>query len=72
MNMVATKPRRYVGRHERMGAPRAPPANGWPPGCACKRATAARGRRAPPRLPRTPEQAAAAAAARRSAVARER
>jgi uncharacterized protein len=56
LNMIATKPARYVGRHERMGAPE-----------RMLRSAAAGARqpidrlrhRAPARLPRTPEQAAA-------------
>jgi SAM-dependent methyltransferase/uncharacterized protein YbaR (Trm112 family) len=55
MNMIATKPRRYVGRHEGIAAPE-----------RVLRSLAAglrqpidrRRRRAPARLPRTPEQAA--------------
>jgi SAM-dependent methyltransferase len=62
MNMIATKPRRFVGRHERM-------ATGerlLRTAAAGLRVLAARLMRSPgvpPRLPRTPEQAAAAARA---------
>jgi SAM-dependent methyltransferase len=59
MNMIATKPRRFVGRHERM----APPERLLRTAAAGLRAKAARVAHSPgatPRLPRTPEQAAAA------------
>ncbi len=59
LNMIATKPQRYVGRHERIGTPQ-----------RLMRSAAAGARlpvdrlrgRATARLPRTPEQAAKAAA----------
>ena len=59
MNMVATKPRRFVGRHERMVTPERLLRSA----AAGVRAKAARLARTPassPRLPRSPEQAAAA------------
>ena len=59
MNMVATKPRRFVGRHERMAVPerllRTAAA-----GLRLKAARLVHSRGVPPRLPRSPEQAAAA------------
>jgi SAM-dependent methyltransferase/uncharacterized protein YbaR (Trm112 family) len=58
MNMIATKPKRFVGRHE----PIAPPERLLRTAAAGARVTAARVARSPdvtPRLPRTPEQAAA-------------
>jgi SAM-dependent methyltransferase len=58
MNMIATKPKRFVGRHE----PSAPPERLLRTAAAGARVTAARVARSPdvtPRLPRTPEQAAA-------------
>lgn len=59
MNMIATKPSRYVGRHESMTAPerllRTAAA-----GTRVKVARARRSPTVPPRLPRSPEQAAAA------------
>jgi SAM-dependent methyltransferase len=62
MNMVATKPRRFVGRHEPMAVPerllRTAAA-----GVRVKAARLVHSRAVPPRLPRTPEQAAAAAQA---------
>jgi SAM-dependent methyltransferase len=57
MNMIATKPKRFVGRHE----PIAPPERLLRTAAAGARVTAARLARSPdvtPRLPRTPEQAA--------------
>jgi SAM-dependent methyltransferase len=57
MNMIATKPKRYVGRHE----PIAPPERLLRTAAAGVRLKAARLKRSPgvpPRLPRTPEQAA--------------
>jgi SAM-dependent methyltransferase len=60
MNMIATKPKRYVGRHE----PIALPERLLRTAAAGVRAKAARLKRSPgvlPRLPRTPEQAAAVA-----------
>jgi SAM-dependent methyltransferase len=59
MNMVATKPRRFVGRHERMASPERLSRSL----AAAVRVKAARLARSPgtsPRLPRSPEQAAAA------------
>ncbi len=59
MNMIATKPLRFVGRHE----PMAPPERLLRTAAAGMRVKAARVARspgAPPRLPRSPEQAAAA------------
>lgn len=59
MNMIATKPLRFVGRHERMAGPerllRTAAA-----GLRVKVARLARSPGVTPRLPRTPEQAAAA------------
>jgi SAM-dependent methyltransferase len=59
MNMIATKPRRYVGRHEGIATPerllRTAAA-----GLRVKAARAKRSPGAPPRLPRSPEEAAAA------------
>jgi SAM-dependent methyltransferase len=61
MNMVATKPRRFVGRHDGMATPerllRTAAA-----GVRVKIARLVHSRGVPPRLPRSPEQAAAAAA----------
>ena len=58
MNMIATKPSRYVGRHESMATPerllRAVAA-----GMRVKAARIERSPAVPPRLPRTPEQATA-------------
>ncbi len=57
MNMIATKPRRYVGRHEGMGASE----RALRTLAAAARVPIDRMRgRAPARLPRTPEQAARA------------
>jgi len=59
MNMIATKPKRYVGRHE----PIAPPERLLRTAAAGVRVKTARLKRSPgvpPRLPRTPEQAAVA------------
>ena len=57
MNMIATKPRRYVGRHEDMGAGE----RMLRTGLAGARLPIDRLRgRAPARLPRTPEEAAEA------------
>jgi SAM-dependent methyltransferase len=57
MNMIATKPVRYVGRHERMGAPQ----RLLRLLAACARLPADRRRgRAPRQLPRTPDQVAVA------------
>lgn len=59
MNMIATKPKRYVGRHE----PVAPPERLLRTAAAGVRVEAERLKRSPavaPRLPRTPEQAALA------------
>jgi SAM-dependent methyltransferase len=59
MNMIATKPKRYVGRHE----PIASPERLLRTAAAGVRVKAERLKRSPavsPRLPRTPEQAAAA------------
>jgi len=64
MNMVATKPRRFVGVHEPMGGPE----RLLRTAAAGARATAARLAGSPsssPRLPRSPEQAAAAMQAER-------
>ena len=64
MNMVATKPRRFVGCHEGMASPE----RLLRTAAAAIRAKAARLARspgAPPRLPRSPEQAAAAMQAER-------
>jgi SAM-dependent methyltransferase len=58
MNMIATKPVRYVGPHEGLGAP-ARLARTLAAGLHLKRDRAAD--RAPARVPRTPEQAAAMA-----------
>jgi SAM-dependent methyltransferase len=64
MNMVATKPRRFVGRHEGMASPerllRTAAA-----AIRAKGARLARSPGSPPRLPRSPEQAAAAMQAER-------
>jgi uncharacterized protein len=59
MNMVATKPRRFVGRHERMAAPERLLRTAGA-GLRLKAARLARAAGVPPRLPRSPEQAAAA------------
>jgi SAM-dependent methyltransferase len=59
MNMIATKPRRYVGRHEPM-APAERLLRTAAAGVRVKAARLMRSPGAPPRLPRTPEQAAAA------------
>jgi SAM-dependent methyltransferase/uncharacterized protein YbaR (Trm112 family) len=59
MNMIATKPKRYVGRHE----PIAPPERLLRTAAAGVRVKVERLKRSPavpPRLPRTPEQAAVA------------
>ncbi len=64
MNMIATKPKRFVGRHE----PIAVPERLLRTAAAGARVTAARLARSPdvtPRLPRTPEQAAAVVQAAR-------
>jgi uncharacterized protein len=66
MNMVATKPLRYVGRHERMGAMRRL-ARLLAAGARLPRDRAQK--RAPARLPRTPEQAAALATGSRRPAA---
>ncbi len=59
MNMIATKPSRYVGRHDAMAAPERLLRTATA-GLRVKAARARRSPTAPPRLPRTPEQAAAA------------
>ncbi len=59
MNMVATKPRRFVGRHERMSTPERLVRTAAA-ATRVKAARLARSPSSPPRLPRSPEQAAAA------------
>ncbi len=59
MNMIATKPLRFVGRHEPMAASERLLRTAVA-GMRVKAARVARSPGAPPRLPRTPEQAAAA------------
>ncbi|HEY2141451.1 MAG TPA: methyltransferase domain-containing protein [Solirubrobacteraceae bacterium] len=58
MNMIATKPRRFVGRHERMATPERLLRTATA-GLRVKAARLARSPGAQPRLPRSPEQAAA-------------
>jgi SAM-dependent methyltransferase len=60
MNMVATKPRRFVGRHEPIAVPQRLLRTASA-GLRVKAARFAHSRAVPPRLPRSPEQAAAAA-----------
>jgi len=60
MNMIATKPRRFVGRHESM-APAERLLRTAAAGMRVKAARLARSSDTTPRLPRTPEQAAAVA-----------